>query len=48
MSETNTVKDKNSVVAICDSREQAVKDLQKVGFDMKKLSIIGLRLFGGW
>ena len=44
MSETNTVKDKNSVVAVCDSHEQAeraVKDLQKAGFDMKKLSIIG-------
>ena len=36
--------DKNSVVAIFDSHdraEDAVRELQKSGFDMKKLSIVG-------
>ena len=36
--------DKNSVVAIFDSHdraEDAIRELQKSGFDMKKLSIIG-------
>jgi len=36
--------DKNSVVAVYDSHvaaEQAVKELQQSGFDMKKLSIVG-------
>ena len=36
--------EKNSVVAICDSHthaEDAVRELQKSGFDMKKLSIVG-------
>ncbi len=36
--------DKNSCVAIFKSHEeaeQAIKDMQKAGFDMKKLSIIG-------
>ncbi len=38
------MKDKNSCVAIYnthDEAEQAIKDLQKAGFDMKKLSIVG-------
>jgi uncharacterized membrane protein len=36
--------DKNSVVAMFDQHtqaEEAVKELQKAGFDMKKLSIVG-------
>jgi uncharacterized membrane protein len=36
--------DKNSVVAIFDSHERAedaIRELQKSGFDMKKLSIVG-------
>ena len=36
--------DKNSVVAIFESHERAedaIRELQKSGFDMKKLSIIG-------
>src|SRR5271165_3661496 len=36
--------DKNSVVAIFESHdraEDAIRDLQKEGFDMKKLSIVG-------
>jgi uncharacterized protein (UPF0297 family) len=36
--------DKNSAVAIYethDQAEQAVKELQKSGFDMKQLSIVG-------
>lgn len=38
------MKEKSSLVATCNTHrdaEQAVKDLQKSGFDMKKLSIIG-------
>ena len=38
------MKNKNSCVAIYnthDEAEQAVKDLQKAGFDMKRLSIVG-------
>jgi hypothetical protein len=34
----------NSVVAICDSHsqaEEAVKELQRAGFDMTKVSIVG-------
>jgi hypothetical protein len=34
----------NSVVAICPSHtaaEAAIKELQKSGFDLKKLSIVG-------
>jgi hypothetical protein len=36
--------DKNSAVAVYDSHvaaEQAIQDLQRSGFDMKKLSIVG-------
>ena len=36
--------DKNSVVAVFDSHERAedaIRELQKSGFDMKKLSIVG-------
>ena len=36
--------DKNTTVAICNTHteaEQAVKELQKSGYDMKKLSIVG-------
>src|ERR1700723_1855381 len=38
------ISDKSSVVAIFDSHdraEDAIRELQKSGFDMKKLSIIG-------
>ena len=38
------ISDKNSVVAIFESHEQAedaIRELQKDGFDMKKLSIVG-------
>ena len=38
------ISDKNSVVAIFESHDQAedaIRELQKSGFDMKKLSIIG-------
>src|SRR5271165_7512269 len=38
------ISEKNSVVAIFDSHERAedaVRELQKAGFDMKKLSIVG-------
>jgi hypothetical protein len=38
------ISDKNSIVAIFDSHERAedaIRELQKDGFDMKKLSIIG-------
>ena len=36
--------DKNTTVAICNTHteaEQAVKELQKSGYDMKKMSIVG-------
>ena len=36
--------EKNTSVAICNTHteaEQAVKELQKSGYDMKKLSIVG-------
>src|SRR5215469_12036888 len=44
MPERNATIDKNSAIAVYDSHEEAeaaVKKLQKAGFDMKKLSIIG-------
>ena len=34
----------NSVVAICENRsqaEKAIKELQKAGFDMNKVSVVG-------
>ena len=39
-----TMSEKNAAVAICNNHtkaEQAVKELQKSGFNMKKLSIVG-------
>ncbi len=42
--EEPNMSDKNSVVAIFDSHdraEDAIRELQKSGFDMKKLSIVG-------
>src|SRR5262245_45026992 len=44
MSDKNPAIDKNSAIAIYDSHgqaEHAVKELQRAGFDMTKLSIIG-------
>jgi hypothetical protein len=44
MSEKNVTSATNHAIAVCDSHDQAekaVKELQKAGFDMRKLSIIG-------
>jgi uncharacterized membrane protein len=40
----NSMKDTNAVIAVYDTHsaaEDAVKELQKSGFDMKKLSVVG-------
>ena len=44
------MKDTNAVIAIYDSHsaaDDAVKELQKAGFDMKKLSVVGKGLSHG-